>query len=400
MQLAKVLPLVVFHNTISNCDSKNHIFKRFLQQQIITELKNMKDNLTNKLKGSGRLWALILIMFSLFCRNAFAQTLYVSAANGKNNALGDYKNPILTLDEAFEKSNLFKGDRPVTIVVAPGLYTIAHKLNIHTAAAIHKCEAYNITASKLPDQKGWQASDVPVIISISGDNSKDKFPHSEGLLIGQDNVSIIGLKFIGNPNVGASDYYPIRRADKSLNRLVVSQCYFIGESNSSPIQSAFWVSGPGIQVDHCIFHNCKIAFVLSDAVNDFSLTYSIIDGAYNTAMWYGFAGTTPNFRFENNVITNCYYVMVYPVEKGQPFFTFKNSFITNNQHFVGYYPKAQDSFIEEKNKNIKLVNVSTTGTINLVAVENDGITNNNLNISPKSAGEITSAGIFKKLPNK
>ena len=129
---------------------------------------------------------------------------------------------------------------------------------------------------------------------------------------------------------------------------------------------------------------------------DFSLTYSIIDGAYNTAIWYGFDGTIPKFTFKYNIVTNCYYTMVYPVEKGQPDFTFSDSYFVNNKNYLGNYPKAQDRFFTEPNKHIKEVNIKRTGKINFVEVEDDGITKDNLNLTATSAARSTRAGIFRK----
>jgi hypothetical protein len=350
--------------------------------------------LTNK-NNLGLAIALFAILLISYTTAGYGQTLYVSAAKGNDHATGTNANPLKTLDEAVLQANKFSGNEPVKIMLTGGLYTVTHKLAIYTKANSAKA-SFTLEALTLPDDKAWQPADLPVIVSISSNNSDYEFPHCEGLLIEQNNVTIKGLKFLGNPNNAVRNYYPIRRQNKMLSGLNVSQCYFIGEANSAPIQSSFWASGPGIHVDHCIFHNSKIAFVLGDGVNDFSLTHSIIDGAYNTAIWYGFAGTTPKFNFKDNVITNCYYVMVYPVENGQPAYTFSDSFITNNAHYLGNYPKAQDKFIPETNLHIKEINVNKSGAIKLVNVADDGITKDNLNLAPTSAAKNTRAGIFSK----
>jgi len=326
---------------------------------------------------------------------ASGQTLYIDAEKGKNNAKGTSSDPILTLDEAVAKTNSFTGNEQVTLKLGPGLYTLRHKLIIKTNSA-NKNQTYTIEAITMPDDKGWLPAAMPVIVSLSANNSAYEFPHCEGLLISKNNVTIRGLKFMGNPNTQVHYYYPIRREEKLYDGLNVSQCFFIGEANSAPIQSAFWTAGSGIHVDYCIFHNSKIAFVLGRNFKDFSLTHSIIDGAYNTAIWYGFDGTIPKFTFKNNIVTNCNYVMVYPVEKGQPDFTFSDSYFTNDKNYLGNYPKAQDRFFAEPNKHINEVNIKRTGKITLVAVEDDGITKDNLNLTATSAGKSTGAGIFMK----
>ena len=328
------------------------------------------------------------------CTTVYGQTLYINAEKGKDHSAGTSSHPLKSLEEAVTKANQFNGNEAVTLILSPGLYTIKNKLMINTKAGKAAKASFTIKAEILPGDKNRLASSMPVILSVSANNDTNQFAHCEALFIGQNKVIIKGIKFVGNPNTAAvDDYYPIRRQDKTLNGLSVSQCYFIGEANSSPIQSAFWASGTGIHVDHCIFHNSKIAFVLSANVNDFSLTHSIIDGAYNTALWYGFAGSVPKFVLDHNVITNSYYVMVYPVENGQPAFTFKNSYLTGNANQFGNYPKAQDRFIAEPVKNIKEINVHKTGLIKYSEVANNGITKDDLNIMPSSPAKETGAGI-------
>ena len=326
----------------------------------------------------------------------FGQTIYISSLKGQDSASGTINLPVKTLDEAVKRANKFSGNEAVTLILGPGLYTVTHKLIINTSTLSAAKATFTIEALTMPDDKSWKPADIPVIGSISPDNSTYEFPHCELFFIGQSNVTIKGVKFIGNPNNQVRNYYPIRRENKTLTGLNVSQCFFIGEANSAPIQSSFWASGSGIHVDHCIFHDSKIAFVLGNSVNDFSLTHSIIDGAYNTAIWYGFAGTLPKFLFKNNVITNCYFVMVYPVENGQPNYTFSDSYISGNKNYLGNYPKAQDRFFAEPNKHIKEVNIHKKEAVKFIAVEDDGIAKDNLNLTKTSPGNVTGAGIFIK----
>jgi hypothetical protein len=342
-------------------------------------------------------YSLLLITFSLlWCNVLCAQTLYVDATIGKEGAAGSIASPLKSLEEAVKLTHNFKGDKPVHIKLAPGLYLLTQQARLKTASGATDTNAYTIEAITMPDDSDWKPNKMPVIQSIDGVNDTTGFKHCIAFAVEKNNVILKGLKFIGNANPAVPDYYPIRRVDKTLSGLTVSQCYFIGEANSSAIQSAFWVAGPGVHVDHCIFHSSKIAFVLGGGVNDFSLAYSIIDGAYNTAIWYGFAGNLTSFTFKNNVITNGYYVMVYPAENGQPAFTFSNSVITNNEHYLGNYPKAQDKFFPEEIKNIKEINIEKSGTVKLVNVMDDGLTHDNLNLAPGSTGKTTGAGIFKK----
>lgn len=357
----------------------------------------MKDK-TRLLPVKVRYVLLLMLLSALAFNSTYSsgQTLYVDAVKGKTKASGAVTDPLLSLAEAVLKTNSFKGTEPVTIKLYPGLYLVNQKLTLKTAASAGGRQPYTIEAVMLPDDKNWLPASMPVILSVSGNNATYEFAHCEGMLVAQSKVTIKGLKFVGNPNPGVHYYYPVRREDKNLSGLNVSQCLFIGEANSSAIQSAFWAAGQDIRVDHCIFHNSKIAFVLSGNISGFSLTHSIIDGAYNTAIWYGFDKTQPAFTVSNNIITNCYYVMVYPVENGQPAYTFRNCYITDNKNYLGNYPKAQDRFFAEKNRHIKEVNVNKTGLIQYATVKDDGITRDNLNLTKYSAARTTGAGLFMR----
>lgn len=326
---------------------------------------------------------------------SFAQTLYVDAANGKDGAKGTIDTPLANLEEAVKLTHNFKGDQPVIIKVNPGLYILKDQLLLKTASISNDTIAYKIEAMVMPDDKEWKVDKMPVIQSVSGINDTIGFRHCIGISVLKNNVSIKGIKFLGNPNTEVKTYYPIRRADKSLDGLFVSQCFFIGEKNSTAIQSAFWVSGSGIQVDHCIFNSCKIAMVLGSRLDHFSLSYSIINDAYNTAIWYGFSGTVKPFVLKNNIITNSNYVMVYPKENGQPEYTIKDSYFVSNENYLGSYPKSQEYFVKEKVSKIKEVNILKTGKIKLVDVKNNGLTKDNLNLTADSDGKNIGAGLFK-----
>lgn len=322
-----------------------------------------------------------------------AQTLYVDAVKGKDDGNGSITSPLKNLEKAIAITNTYSGHQVVHIKLAPGLYTITHMLNIKTALAKKDIMPYTIEATIMPDDASWQPASMPIIQSVGGNNMNDEFNHCVALLILKDNVSIKGIKFIGNPNPAVNDYYPIRRIDESLSGLTVSQCYFIGEKNSAPIQSAFWTNGLNIKVEHCIFYNCKNALVLGHSINGFSLTYTIISGSYESAIWFGAKGAP--FTFNHNVVTNCNFLMVHR-ENGQPNYTISDSYITGNDHYLGYYNEAQDHLFATPTTNIKEVNIGKTGKIVLVPVKTEGMPHNYLNLDTTSDGRSTMAGIFKK----
>ena len=326
------------------------------------------------------------------CRPATvcAQTIYVDAVHGKETGKGTSAKPFKSLEKAIAATNQFKGHEPVRVILSPGLYSFNSILKIKTAAP-NSDLPYTIEAKYNPNDAGWDPSKMPVIQSLSDNNMSDEFSHAVGLLVLKNNVHIQGIKFVGdaNPNVGY--YYAIRRPDGKLNGISLSQCYFIGEKNSAAIQSALWISGPGIRTDHCIFYNCRNAFVLGGDISGFSLTYSIVYGAYEAALWY--RGRGSDFTFSHNIITGCNYLMVHE-QNNQPGYTVSDSYICGNNHYLGFYPPAQDSYTPVANTKIKEVNIHKSGKIQLVPVKLFGITKDNLELSSTSDGRETGAGIF------
>jgi hypothetical protein len=59
-----------------------------------------------------------------------AQTLYVDAVKGRDDAPGTANTPLASLEKAVSQADKFKSDEPVTVKIAPGLYTIMSPLVI------------------------------------------------------------------------------------------------------------------------------------------------------------------------------------------------------------------------------------------------------------------------------
>jgi hypothetical protein len=157
-----------------------------------------------------------------------AQTLFVDAVNGKDDGRGTDREPVATLQRAVEIASPFTGDLPVTIKLLPGLYCQSTKLTLRTAKTSGASPDYTLEATIMPYEADWQPRKMPVIQSLSGNNSTAQFTHSVGPLVAQEQSSNVEY------------YYPITRANEGLNGLQVSQSYFIGERNSAPMQSATW----------------------------------------------------------------------------------------------------------------------------------------------------------------
>jgi hypothetical protein len=319
------------------------------------------------------------------------QVVFVHARKGNDHASGSITDPISSLEDAIALASRFDGARPVTITVAPGLYVLSHLAEIKTATAPAAPAEYRIEAAVMPDDPDWQPEKMPVVQSLSLDNSVTQFTHCTGCLVSRSHVTIRGLKFVGNANPDVRYYYPIGRENETYKDLRISQCYFIADRYSTPVQGAVWAHGAGIKVDHCIFHGCKNALILLRSIEDFALTNSIIVGAYEAAVWFG--PFKPPFTFRDNIVTGCNYVWLRP-ENSFPEYVFAHSLITDNANDMGMFT-SKGPVPAPTNKHTE-IDVRRKGRVRLSEVKTGGLPRDYLHPLADSDGADIPAGIFTK----
>ena len=341
-----------------------------------------------------RTFLVFYLVFMFTTRSAKSQTLFVDAIKGNDDAKGTVTEPLRSLERSVAITNTFAGDKPVTIKLAPGLYLLTQQVIVSSFKKQTDTVKYTIEAMVMPDDTAWSPAKMPVIQLVSA-NNKDygHFNHCVGFQIERNNVSLRGLKILGNTCPDVQYYYPVERHNQDLKSLEISQCYFIGEKNSSPIQGCVFAQGSGIHVDHCVFYGCKNAILVFVKIEDFSLTNSIIYGAYEGAVWYGYGASADlPFTFQNNIISNSDYFFV--GYKGvHASYVFNNSLVANNTHYMGF---NGDSIIPDTLNKPMENNIRKFGTVILNEVTSHGMPKNYLNISETSAGNDIPAGIFKK----
>ena len=335
---------------------------------------------------------LILLIYSCSASKLNAQTLYVDAQKGKDDASGTLSAPLASLQKAIAIAKGFSGNEPVSIKLAPGLYELKDRLNIATKNLDNDAAKYTLEAMIMPDDKDWKPGLMPVIQSVSYNNNNKYFAHCAGILADRANVSIRGLKFTGNANPAVEYYYPIEKDTTDLNNLEISQCYFIGDRYGAVIQGAAYVEGPGIHVNHCIFYGCKNAVLAFENISEFSLTHTIIYAAYECAVWYG--SSEAPFTFSNNIISHCNYFWAATKGDNHHYYHFNHSLICENDNYVGMQngsggvmqPPAKETYTEN--------DIRKSGKVKLVEVEVEGLPQNYLHLSPESDGNDLDAGIF------
>lgn len=299
--------------------------------------------------------------------------------------------PFATLEKAVSFANELTGSGAITIRLLPGLYSLNDKVAIHPLRVLSDTVRFTIEAAVMPGDENWTALKMPVIQSVSGNNSSTQFLHSTGILVAASHVTIRGLKFLGNSHPEVPYYYPISKENEAFGDMEVSQCYFISEVHGSQIQGAIWAQGPNTSIRNCIFYNCRNAILLFRSVEDFTITNSIIYGCNESAVWMA---PVERFTFTNNVVANCKYFWVRP-DKSTPKYRFSNSIIAGNEHYLGYY--TSNGLVETSdNRNVVEDNVQKKGKLSLVIRTGPEFPVDYLHLSKESAGQELKAGVLGK----
>jgi len=338
--------------------------------------------------------ALLISLLVCICGLAIhAQAVYVDSNKGNDNNIGSEEAPVYSIHKAAEIIRS-QGNNIYTMKINPGIYVLDSHVQVATEKEMTDKHIV-IEASILPGDTSWTPEKMPVIVSKS---KKGEIPESynfvTGFLIDESHVTIRGIKFHGYfyPN---TRYFPIARFNKTKTDLLVEQCMFVGDANASHIQVGIIAHGNEIKIDHCVFYNAKNTVVFwqdsgNGIKNGNSLTNSIIFGA-SQAVWT--ASPDKDFKFENNIVSNCKYVWVRNSENTTKY-SIDNCVIVNNQYYKGIPDNVGISSGEfEINEN----KVTKDGNISLRLIENldSPLPMDYLHVIPNTLGYDIGAGIFK-----
>jgi L-ascorbate metabolism protein UlaG (beta-lactamase superfamily) len=330
------------------------------------------------------------------------QTVYVDSNTGDDKNPGTKEAPVFSINKAAEI--LRKQDNDIyTIKINPGIYILDHHVPIATEKDMtDKCIA--IEASVLPDDPSWIPEKMPVITSRA---TKGEFPASYhwvvSLLVDESHVIIRGIKFHGYfyPN---ARYFPVARFNKTKTDLLVDQCLFVGETNSSQIQAGVIAHGDEVKIDHCVFYKVRNTVVFfQDSGNGIKtgngITNSIIFGS-NQAVWTSYPDK--DFKFENNIVTNCRYVWAKSYFNTSKSYSVNNCIIVNNQYYKGIADTVRlqpgEFEISERNVTKKgevVLRLSDTDDKPSLLGVDEPLPVDYLHVIPGSPGYEMGAGLFK-----
>ena len=344
-----------------------------------------------------------LIYFMLCCLSVHGQAIYVDSNIGNDKNDGSKETPVFSLKKAAE---IIQGkDNDIyTVKINPGIYILDEHVSIATEKEM-KDKRIVVEASILPDDTSWTPEKMPVIANCA---KKGEIPENANFVtsfrIDESHVTIRGIKFHGYfyPH---TRYNPIGRIGIKETDLLVEQCVFIGDPNISQLHVGIYADGNEVRVDHCIFYNVRNTIVFGRAAegNEIKtgngLTNSIIFGA-SQAVWTG--APDRDFKFENNVVSNCRYVWVKGNENTTKY-SLNNCVIVNNHFYTGAPDKVRlkpEEFELIENNIVKNGNISLrlTGADDRPFLDevDKPLPVDYLHIIPNTLGYEIGAGIFKQ----
>lgn len=300
------------------------------------------------------------LLYLASCVSLFSETIHVNSRDGDDKNLGTSESPIKTLARAAELVNGSTEAGPTIIKIAPGLYDLDAKVVFQNTRVYSSEQRLLIEATVLPDDPAWRPALMPVIVSTEQPAKPDTANQSGtatfGLQIEVSHVTIRGLKFLGSA-APHNRYYPVRRNGRALEDLIVSQCAFVANRHTSPIQVAVIANGHGLVLEHCVFYDCKNPVVFWRAEGGTSrgnaLRYCLVSGGYQSGVWL--VETGEDFDFHHNVITDCNFFLIREASNRRTY-RLRDSIVTNIRNYAGYgtaggplVPSGDEVSFEETN---------------------------------------------------
>ena len=129
---------------------------------------------------------------------------------------------------------------------------------------------------------------VPLVADEAGEAG-------DGIQIEVNHATIQGLRFTGgldfyykSPNQ-IRRTYPISRAGKNLDDLLVKQCVFVGDDQAMPLHVGVIANGHGLVLEHDVFYNVRNAVVFWGAEGGTShrnaMRNCLVYGAGTSGIW-------------------------------------------------------------------------------------------------------------------
>lgn len=340
---------------------------------------------------------LISLFVFIYHSAVYAQVVYVDCNTGDDKNPGTKESPVCSIHKA---AKIIKSkDNDVHVIrINPGIYVLESHVSVSTEKELTD-KRIVIEASVLPDDPSWTPEKMPVIITKSKKGeilAKDLWIKDNWIVsffIDESHVTIRGMKFLGH-NYPVNLYYPIARFNKEKTDLIVEQCMFLGDLQTSAIQAGIIAHGDAVKVDHCVFYNANNAVIYwQDSGNGIktgnSITNCIIYGANGSSIWT--SSPDKDFIYKNNIVTNCNFFWVKEASNTTKY-SIDSCVIVNNQHYKG------DGYLNPSDFALNETNVIKEGNISLRMINTvfEPWPVDHLHIIPNTLGYEIGAGIFKQ----
>lgn len=358
---------------------------------------------------------IMLCLFLDFTFQVIAQTppmiqgenIYLNAKTGKDTNAGTKENPLKTVGEAAKRVNKTSGKGAITIYLSPGVYGMNETADFNVVnQKFTKTNRLVIRAEILPDDIGWNPSDMPILISTmpfsveKNANGEVTGGQNFGILIQNSHVTIQGLRILGepvheNPSIGILiRNYPIVWEGKNLEDFRITQCLFMGNKLAIPNHLAVLANGKELEVDHCVFYGVKDAVVMwNNQATKSSMHHNLIIDSYGGIVWTWSA--TSDFKFYNNVISNANVLWILNKEEKDSF-SIENSVIVGYNSYVNKGGGPQGFGVNASPEKLKVgkdVVLKKEGRLEIIEDQTDKLF---LHIKPGTLGSDLGAGLFKK----
>ncbi|MGD9160747.1 MAG: hypothetical protein PVG39_20180 [Desulfobacteraceae bacterium] len=344
-----------------------------------------------------------LIIFIVFISNltVSAHSIYVDSNTGDDKNPGTKEAPVFSIQKAADiikspDNNIYK------MKINPGIYILKSHVKVATEKKMSG-KRIVIEAGILPDDPSWTPDKMPIITSQAKKGEIDTSYHFVvSFLVEESHVTFKGIKFSGYfyPN---AKYFPVARFNKTKTDLLVEQCMFVGETESSQVQVGVIAHGNKVMIDHRVFYKVRNTTVFFQDSGDGiktgnGITNSIIYGA-NQAVWT--VSPDKDFKFENNIVSDCRYAWVKDDENAAKYYI-NNCLVVNNKYYQGIPGKER---LNPAPFEISENNLIKKGSISLRLIDNDDrprllgvddpLSIDYMHIIPGTLGYDMGAGIFK-----
>jgi len=337
-------------------------------------------------------WLLVLAVFASIGQT---EVLHVNGRTGDDANAGTQSAPLRTIDQAATQVNSSTKSGPAAIIVAPGLYSLERCVTFGRGRVFTEKDRLTIRASILPGDPHWKPEHMPILLSVENpqETAGANMPRETySLKIQTSHVTVQGLRFLGNPSL-RNWHCCIERIGDNLDDLLVTQCLFVGNRDTTDIYCAALATGDRFVVDHCVFSRCHGCTVFWDGLEGIAgqgcgMRYCVVEGASISAVWT--CQTAEDFAFHHNAIANSEYLWMRKPGDRQTY-RISDCALVGNRHFSGYGHAAGPTGPTGPEVRFHTDNVTNEGSL---VWASDAKTH----LVESSAGYDLGAGLFNKPP--